>query len=190
MVIDDKRQFSIQSDHNWIVSVINANYLRIKCPTVKKTKWKVEKLLGGGAKKFAKAFGDHFVTTSEINLEELNKRIVDSLNKAGEQVVGKTEKGKKKKRSLPQPILEAYKKWRQCEQDLAHSIHELPPRTNKASREKDLLDVKRDKIICDQLAKLKSAKDELNALRRDNRRKMQANLLGKIKRNFLSLSLG
>ena len=34
-----------------------------------------------------------------------------------------------------------------------------------------------------ELTRLKSAKEELNMLRHDNRRKMQTNLLGKIKRN-------
>ena len=98
MIIDDRGQFSIQSDHNWIVSVIGANYMRIKWPTVKKTKWKLEKLTKGGASKFAKAFGEFYDATNGTNLEDLNNNILDCLNRAGEKVVGKTLNGKPTKK--------------------------------------------------------------------------------------------
>ena len=53
MIIDDKRRFSIQSDHNWMVTVIDANYMRVEWPEVKKTRWRISKLKKGGTKLFA-----------------------------------------------------------------------------------------------------------------------------------------
>ena len=52
----------------------------------------------------------------------MSNNILDSLNETAEKIVGKTKPGKSKKRSLPLPVRDAHKKWRQCEQDLAECI--------------------------------------------------------------------
>ena len=183
MIIDDKRQFSIQSDHNWIVAVIDANYMRVEWPEIKKTRWKVNRLNKGGSKQFAKAFGELHDSTNSTNVEVMNNNILNSLNKAAEKVVGKTTLGNPKKKRLPQTVLEALKKWRQCEKEFAECLTKVPPRTEKLSRERDFEQVRNDSEIKKKLESLKSAKEELNKLRQDNHRKMHADLLGKIKCN-------
>ena len=88
----------------------------------------------------------------------MSNNIIDSLNKAAEEVIGRTVAGKLKKGCLPQPIREAYMKWRECEKDLAQSIQELPPKTRNSSREKDIHEMKSDKQIQEKLSSLKKSK--------------------------------
>jgi hypothetical protein len=148
MVIDDECKFSIQSDHNWIVTVVDAKYNRIEWPEVKKSRWNCEKLKGTGAIKFAKAFGKAHDSTKSDNLEEMDMNLLDSLNTAAEEVLGKKVAGKcKKKKPLPKPLSEAHDRWRHCEQEYAKALHDLPQISRKGSREKDLHQIKSEKII-------------------------------------------
>ena len=70
-------------------------------------------------------------STNSTNVEEMNNNILNSLNKAAEKVVGKTTLGNPKKKRLPQTVLEALKKWRQCEKEFAECLTKVPPRTEK-----------------------------------------------------------
>ena len=174
MLVDDKRNQAIASDHNWLFAEMEVNFHVVDWPKQKEERWDVGTLKQTD---FKKAFKEEMDVIGKCRkdrnptVDERMTTLNNAINKAAEKSI-KTKnvggEGRKKKTAVPKEYIEACRNLKEKENEYTNSLDDRMCEEREEDKEK----IKKKIVqIVKEIKDLRRIKMEINTAQREQKNK-------------------